>query len=62
MRPAIARRLAERAESVQPAIASTMHLSAAAAAADLNTRNITTAAGGRWLAMQVIRAHRRLAR
>ena len=42
------------AESVQPAIASTMHLSALAAAADLSKRNITTATGARWCAMQVI--------
>ena len=48
------------AESVQPAIASTMHLSALAAAADLSKRNITTATGARWCAMQVIRARKRL--
>jgi hypothetical protein len=45
---------AARAESVRPAIASTMHLSALAAAADLSKRNITTATGARWCAMQVI--------
>jgi alkyl hydroperoxide reductase subunit AhpF len=37
-----------------------MHLSALAAAADLNKRNITTATGARWRAMQVIRARKRL--
>jgi hypothetical protein len=36
------------------------HLSATAAAADLNARNITTLVGGRWHAMQVIRARQRL--
>jgi DNA invertase Pin-like site-specific DNA recombinase len=51
---------AARAESVRPAIASTMHLSALAAAADLNKRNITTATGARLRAMQVIRARKRL--
>ena len=37
-----------------------VHLSALAAAADLNKRNITTATGARWRAMQVIRARKRL--
>ncbi|HEY1885949.1 MAG TPA: recombinase family protein [Roseiarcus sp.] len=52
---------AARAESVRPAISETLHLSAAAAAADLNARAVVTAAGGRWQATQVIRARRRLA-
>jgi DNA invertase Pin-like site-specific DNA recombinase len=51
---------AARAEAVRPAIASTLSLSAAAAADDLNKRGVTTAAGGRWQAVQVIRARRRL--
>jgi alkyl hydroperoxide reductase subunit AhpF len=33
---------------------------ALAAAADLNKRNITTATGARWRAMQVIRARKHL--
>ena len=51
---------AARAERARPAMASTKHLSALAAAADLNKRNITTATGARWRAMQVIRARKRL--
>lgn len=51
---------AARAESVRPAIASTKHLSALAAANELNQRGITTAAGGRWRATQIIRARQRL--
>jgi DNA invertase Pin-like site-specific DNA recombinase len=49
---------AARAEMVRPAIEATMHLSATAAADDLNRRNITTASGKRWQAVQVIRARR----
>jgi hypothetical protein len=44
-----------RAEAVRPAIASTLHMSATAAADDLNRRGITTASGKRWRAAQVIR-------
>jgi hypothetical protein len=40
---------------VRPAVASTLHLSATAAATDLNRRGIK-----RWQAVQVIRARRRL--
>jgi DNA invertase Pin-like site-specific DNA recombinase len=49
-----------RAETVRPAIEETAHLSANAAAADLNDRKITTAAGGAWRAEQVLRARRQL--
>jgi DNA invertase Pin-like site-specific DNA recombinase len=55
-----AKATARRAESVRQPIAETLHLSALAAAADLNQRNITTATGARWRAMQVIRARKRL--
>jgi DNA invertase Pin-like site-specific DNA recombinase len=51
---------AKRAESVRQPIAETLHMSALAAAADLNQRNVTTATGARWRAMQVIRARKRL--
>jgi len=51
---------AARAEAVRTAIASTLRLSATAAADDLNRRGITTASGKRWQATQVIRARRRL--
>jgi hypothetical protein len=51
----------KRAEAVRGAIESTMRLSTAAAAADLNARNITTVAGGRWHPMTVLRARRQLA-
>jgi hypothetical protein len=49
-----------RAESVRPAIEATAHLSATAAAGDLNRRGVTTTSGKRWQATQVIRARRRL--
>jgi DNA invertase Pin-like site-specific DNA recombinase len=49
-----ARRLPLALKAFNRAIASTMHLSALAAAADLSKRNITTATGARWCAMQVI--------
>ena len=49
-----------RAEAVRPAITSTLHLSATATAADLNRRNVPTANGGKWHAMQVHRARRHL--
>src|SRR5207249_1036752 len=49
-----------RAETVRPAIEATAHLSANAAAADLNERGVTTAAGGSWHAGQVLRARRHL--
>jgi hypothetical protein len=49
-----------RAETVRPAIEATAHLSANAAAADLNERGVTTAAGGSWRAEQVLRARRHL--
>jgi DNA invertase Pin-like site-specific DNA recombinase len=51
---------AARAEAVRPAIVSTLALSAAAAAADLNKRGVSTFAGGRWQATQVLRARHRL--
>jgi hypothetical protein len=51
---------AARAEAMRPAIASTIHLSATAAADDLNRRGITTASGKRWQATQVIRVRQRL--
>ena len=50
----------DRAEAVRPAIASTLRLSATAAADELNRRGITTVSGKRWQATQVIRARRRL--
>jgi Resolvase, N terminal domain len=56
----IAKATAARAEAVRPAVASTMHLSATAAADDLNRRGITTASGKRWQAVQVICARQRL--
>jgi DNA invertase Pin-like site-specific DNA recombinase len=49
-----------RAESVRQPIAEALHLSALAAAAELNRRNIATATGKRWHATQVIRARKRL--
>ena len=49
-----------RAEAMRPAIASTIHLSATAAADDLNRRGISTTSGKRWQATQVIRARQRL--
>jgi DNA invertase Pin-like site-specific DNA recombinase len=49
-----------RAETVRQPIEATAHLSANAAAADLNERGITTAAGGAWRAEQVLRARRQL--
>ena len=55
------RATAKRAEAVRGAIESTMHLSTAAAAADLNARSIATSAGGRWHPMTVLRARRQLA-
>jgi DNA invertase Pin-like site-specific DNA recombinase len=51
---------AARAEAMRPAIASTIHMSATAAAGDLNRRGITTASGKCWQATQVIRARQRL--
>jgi DNA invertase Pin-like site-specific DNA recombinase len=51
---------ATRAESVREPIASTLHLSAMAAAAELNRRNIATVTGKRWQATQIIRARKRL--
>jgi hypothetical protein len=56
----IAKATAARAEAVRPAVASTMHLSATAAADDLNRRGITTASGKHWQAVQVICARQRL--
>jgi DNA invertase Pin-like site-specific DNA recombinase len=49
-----------RAEAVRPAIASTLQLSTHAAADEPNDRGVKTASGGRWHAMQVHRARRRL--
>jgi len=49
-----------RAEAMRGPIEATAHLSATAAAADLNGRGITTTGGTRWQATQVIRARRLL--
>jgi DNA invertase Pin-like site-specific DNA recombinase len=49
-----------RAEAMRPAITSTLHLSATAAADHLNKRNIATASGKQWQAVQIIRARKRL--
>jgi DNA invertase Pin-like site-specific DNA recombinase len=51
---------AARAESVRQPIAETLHLSAAAAATQLNRRNIASVTGKRWQATQIIRARKRL--
>ena len=48
------------AEAVRPAITSTLHLSATAAADEFKRRGIATVSGKRWQATQVIRARRRL--
>jgi hypothetical protein len=45
---------------VRQPIEATAHLSANAAAADLNDRGVTTAAGGAWRAEQILRARRHL--
>jgi DNA invertase Pin-like site-specific DNA recombinase len=49
-----------RAERLRPVIAELMHLSARAAAAELNRRKIETPAGGDWHAVTVIRLRERL--
>jgi hypothetical protein len=61
-RIAAAKRLATaaRAEAVRPAIAKTAHLSARAAADELNRRRVKTVSGRQWHAMQVIRMRDRL--
>lgn len=51
---------AARAEAMRPAIASTMHLSATAAADHLNRHGIATASGKQWQVTQVIRVRQRL--
>src|SRR5262245_20216539 len=51
---------AARAERLRPVIAELMHLSARAAAAELNRRKIETPAGGDWHAVTVIRLRERL--
>jgi DNA invertase Pin-like site-specific DNA recombinase len=50
----------ERAEAVRPAIAKMAHLSARAAADELNRRRITTTSGKPWDAMQITRLRDRL--
>jgi DNA invertase Pin-like site-specific DNA recombinase len=54
------RATAERAEAVRPAIAETARLSACAAAAELNRRDISTASDKPWHAMQISRMRDRL--
>jgi DNA invertase Pin-like site-specific DNA recombinase len=49
-----------RYETVREPIEATASMSANAAAADLNDRGITTAAGGAWRAEQILRARRQL--
>jgi DNA invertase Pin-like site-specific DNA recombinase len=51
-----------RAETVRPAITSTLHLSMQAAADELNRRGITTVTGKPWHAMQIRRVRQRLGR
>jgi DNA invertase Pin-like site-specific DNA recombinase len=54
------RATAERAEAVRPAIAKTAHLSARAAADELNRRDVKTASGKQWHTTQIIRVRHRL--
>jgi DNA invertase Pin-like site-specific DNA recombinase len=54
------RATAARAEAMRPAITETAHLSARAAADELNRRSVTTASGKPWHAMQIIRMRDRL--
>jgi hypothetical protein len=56
-----AKATAVRAEQLRPVLDTVADLSATAAAAKLNARGVTTLAGGRWHAMQVIRARQRIA-
>jgi len=49
-----------RYETVRKPIEATAELSANAAAAHLNERGVTTAAGGAWRAEQIVRARRQL--
>jgi DNA invertase Pin-like site-specific DNA recombinase len=53
---------AERADVLRPLFAELAELSANAAAHELNRRGVTTSAGGKWTAVQVIRVRARLAR
>jgi hypothetical protein len=45
---------------LRPAISETAHLSARAAADELNRRDVKTASGKQWHAMQIIRLRDRL--
>jgi hypothetical protein len=56
----IGRLRADFAEQLRPLFAELAGLSARQAAEQLNARNIKTAAGGQWHAMQVIRVRERL--
>ena len=56
------RAAAERAEALRPVFAELSGLSARKAAEELNRRDIPTAAGGKWHAVQVIRVRERLSR
>jgi DNA invertase Pin-like site-specific DNA recombinase len=50
----------QRAEELRPLLVELGALSATAAAAELNRRQVETPQGGRWHAVQVIRARKRL--
>jgi DNA invertase Pin-like site-specific DNA recombinase len=52
----------ERAERLRPVLAELAHMSARAAAAELNKRKIETPSGGAWHAVSVIRVRERLQR
>jgi DNA invertase Pin-like site-specific DNA recombinase len=52
----------ERAERLRPVLAELAHMSARAAAEELNKRNVATPAGGRWHAATVLRVRERLHR
>jgi hypothetical protein len=51
-----------RAEALRPVLTELAGMSARAAAAELNKREVETPAGGQWHAVQVIRVRERLAR